>query len=673
MKQPVFLRVYLNGKLENVKQFSDQQIVIGRNADLQLSLHDESVSPLHAVIEERDNGYYVSDLGSQNGTMKGGNKVFDEKIESGDELIIGPYKLEFFIGVPKPKAAPTPVATPPAPVTPVPVNEKPKAPEAEVLKPKMPEAPPPASLEEKAPPVVASQKPKVTGFPLQPIQPLDATAVRPAAAGTTAPLGSATVSAQKLGETLKKSQGSIVEVIVAWRDRVLATYHYSEAGEITIGANPNCDIVVPLIGTTRPQHKILKLASAGVRVCVTAEMTGDYYKEGQRATLADLKRMNRMTQVESGYEFDLLQGEAVRLGMHGDVLNIFVRFTPEVPKPIIGSMIDLSASETASIIMSVLVTGFFALYMMVYTPNTLDGADGDLIDEPIRRATVTFTPPKKIVMVTEQPQQEKQVVEVAEKKQAVQTTTKQDPGKASAPKPSEIKAKPNQVSSAIAQGAAIKTSNKESANMKTKDIGKTGLLGVFGSKGTQKSLSQATSGAGELIGTADSATGTAGNSENRAGDSLGGRLKNVGGGKGTSTIGIGGVGTVGKGTGPSGLGTGGIGKKGNVDINVEGEAASFTGSIDKEAIRRVIRENRKLFQYCYDQALRRNSDAYGKVEIQWDIEERGRATNALVKSNSSGDSAFGTCVRDKIKGLTFPEPPADQVARVVFPFVFAAQ
>ena len=40
------------------------QIVIGLNDDAQVSLQDDSISPIHAVIEERDTGYYLSDLGS---------------------------------------------------------------------------------------------------------------------------------------------------------------------------------------------------------------------------------------------------------------------------------------------------------------------------------------------------------------------------------------------------------------------------------------------------------------------------------------------------------------------------------------------------------------------------------------------------------------------------------
>ena len=75
MKTPVFLRIYLNGKLEGIRQFTDEQIVIGTNDDSQLPLKGEGVYPLHAVIEERDTGYYIVDLGSPLGTFRGGQKV----------------------------------------------------------------------------------------------------------------------------------------------------------------------------------------------------------------------------------------------------------------------------------------------------------------------------------------------------------------------------------------------------------------------------------------------------------------------------------------------------------------------------------------------------------------------------------------------------------------------
>jgi len=100
LKEPVVLRVYLDGQLEAVKQFTGTQIVIGKNNGLQLQLSGNYIAPLHAVIEERDNGYYVSDLGSEHGVFVNGQKVLDQQVDSGDEISVGSYKLQFFIGVP---------------------------------------------------------------------------------------------------------------------------------------------------------------------------------------------------------------------------------------------------------------------------------------------------------------------------------------------------------------------------------------------------------------------------------------------------------------------------------------------------------------------------------------------------------------------------------------------
>ncbi len=58
MNEPIVLRVYRGDRLISVKQFLSPQIVIGRQGDVGLSLDDESVSPLHAVIEKRADDYY---------------------------------------------------------------------------------------------------------------------------------------------------------------------------------------------------------------------------------------------------------------------------------------------------------------------------------------------------------------------------------------------------------------------------------------------------------------------------------------------------------------------------------------------------------------------------------------------------------------------------------------
>lgn len=624
MKQPIYLRIYFNGKLENVRQFTEDQVIVGRGEESHLKFTDESISPVHAVIEARDSGYYVSDLGSQLGTFKNGHKVFDEAIQSGDELQFGPYKVEFFVGVPKPTQAPKGVSVPPAPVentgslpTPPPITTKAKK-------------------------------------------------------ESTQPSISIPTSSFRAGPDLRKSRGTIVEVTVLWKDRVIATHHFNEKSVVTIGSSEDCTIEVPMLGSVKTSHTLLQLA-ADVTVFISPEMSGEYHKEDEEISIADLKRKNRMLQSEQGFAFVLNQTEALRLGLHGDLLSICIRYVQEMPPPLLGPLFDLSASESTAVLMSAVIAAIFGLYMLIYTPKPLE--DENKLEQQLRKATITFSPPKKkiVQVVEEQAPQEKKVVKVDMK--AERTTTKPDPGKASDLRPVPNPKKTPIASSTIKQGGSINT-GKPAANAKseTKDVSKLGLLSTFGGKGTQKELSKAYSGTGELLGDAAKATGYSGSAEDRAGESLGGRLKNVGaGGKGTATYGIAGVGTQGKGTGGFGNGTGGIGKKGRVDLNIGESEAEFTGSIDREAIRKVIRDNIKLFQNCYDQALRKNSDAYGKVEIKWHIEERGRATHASVKSNSVGDSSMGQCLTRVITSLTFPEPPPDQIAEVVYPFVFASQ
>jgi len=324
------------------------------------------------------------------------------------------------------------------------------------------------------------------------------------------------------------------------------------------------------------------------------------------------------------------------------------------------------------------------LYMNIYTPSPLLDDEAKQ-EEPIRKAIVQFKPPPKkepeVVKVEDTPKEEKKVVKAAEKKTELKQTPKEaekknDPGKAAqlAPNPN-VKPKPNKLASAK-PGGAIKTAPKEGANMKSEkpDPTKVGLLGVFSSKGTQKQIDKAYSGSGELQGMADAATGYAGNAENRDGDNLGTKLKDAGSGKGSSTVGLSnGVGTQGRGSGNTGYGTGGLGKKGSVQINVAGQEGDFSPGMDKEAIRRVIREHIREIRNCYEKELQRSPDLYGKVVLEWDIEEGGRVGRSVVKSNALGNDSVASCILSRLRQWKFPDPPKDQIGRVDFPFVFSSQ
>ena len=638
MSQLIFLKVYLDGELKDAKQFVDEQIVIGQNTDLQISLSGKGISPLHAVIEERASGYYISDLNSDSGTYKNGDKVFDEKLETGDELKIGNYKIEFYIGAPKPK-------------------EKPNIKRPEALK--LPTEPlkPIESISKQT----HLSMPK-TGVPKPPV---------------------AKQNHQLLVDQFKKSKGSIVQVSTVWGDRIISTHHFSGTQNVTIGADTTSDIVIPLLGVQSRKLTLLKLG-VGIKVFIPQEMSGNYYKDEQQMSLADLNRNNRLVQSKSGYEIDLIQGEMLCLSLNNDEFSIYIRFVPDTAKPIMAPILDFTTSEVTAVILAGIITATFGLFMVFYSPANLE--DKELLEEPLRKAVVKFNvvkkpvdldKPKKIVKISVKSQKKK----INKLKAKKSVTPNPKTGRAGELRKNKRQARTKQArtkqaSAVVNKGGSTKLKKAKSANVKSKnrDVGKEGLLSVFGSKGAQKQLSKAYSGSGELQGLAASATGKTGRESLRIDDQLGGRLKNIGvGGKGTSTSGFSGIGTKGKGSGTFGYGTGGIGERGAIGINIEGANASFRGSIDREAIRKVIFKNRGLFKFCYEAALRKNSSIYGRLEIQWDIVEQGRVRKAFVKSNSTRDKQFGECVASRIRGLVFPEPPDNEIPRVVYPFVFTAK
>ena len=68
---------------------------IGRSPDSDVFLDDVTVSRRHAVIERADDGLYISDLDSLNGTYVNRRRVERQRLSDGDEVQIGKFKLTY--------------------------------------------------------------------------------------------------------------------------------------------------------------------------------------------------------------------------------------------------------------------------------------------------------------------------------------------------------------------------------------------------------------------------------------------------------------------------------------------------------------------------------------------------------------------------------------------------
>ena len=73
-----------------------EQTTIGRSPDCDIFLDDVTVSRRHAVLVERDGGFFIEDQGSLNGTFVNRRRIeAPTRLENGDELQIGKYRLSF--------------------------------------------------------------------------------------------------------------------------------------------------------------------------------------------------------------------------------------------------------------------------------------------------------------------------------------------------------------------------------------------------------------------------------------------------------------------------------------------------------------------------------------------------------------------------------------------------
>ena len=72
-----------------------ESTTIGRSPDCGIFLDDVTVSRRHAVLVEREGGIFIEDQGSLNGTFVNRKRVESARLEDGDEVQVGKYRMTF--------------------------------------------------------------------------------------------------------------------------------------------------------------------------------------------------------------------------------------------------------------------------------------------------------------------------------------------------------------------------------------------------------------------------------------------------------------------------------------------------------------------------------------------------------------------------------------------------
>ncbi len=86
--------VVRSGFYEGLEVLLDRErMVIGRGRKADLALAEATISRAHAVIGFGEEGFYVEDLGSTNGTLVNGARIDRQVLKCDDEIQMGKLRI----------------------------------------------------------------------------------------------------------------------------------------------------------------------------------------------------------------------------------------------------------------------------------------------------------------------------------------------------------------------------------------------------------------------------------------------------------------------------------------------------------------------------------------------------------------------------------------------------
>lgn len=654
---PFEVRFKLPGLDEQIVDLDQSTLMIGSLLSNQIILPSQGVEPIHALLEQNDEGSWkITDLGSESGVKVNGKKIdVEESIKPGDKLSIAGIKLKFD-------------------------HQK----DASAL--------PELDTERKEP--VAPQG--VTSTQQSPNSPIEQ------GGGTQTRRNQAMNQKNDLLFSPKdaKPSGDILEVVAYWGDTIVEVEHfhpsYKGYGNVTIG-DPT-------------QSHFIAAGDEAVSRYVLAKLRDDGYK---------LKLLPSMTaRLRRGGSVEKVAGGSHSMGRrdiahikYGAIRYFFLFMRPpslNLPRSGPKDPFFMGIISITMLFFSIFTLTLWSLdpkdeledqddlWSIVHVPEKLKKIKKNKPEE-VKIAEVKKAPPppktppkpepKPVEPVKVEEKEKPQVKPPQEKKVAkanMQDNLKPKPkpkAKASPP-PKGIASKKKPIGGKVSsgkKGGGIRK-GKQKTNIK-------GVAGVKNNKASGVNLSKLGVGVGKI-----SSKSGAGAIHTKFRSTVGGG--GGGAGSGRKTFGIGGVGTGAKSVGIAGsnnainrFGSGGSGSiigtgkgkglgnafgsgKRPVSVNVRAGDPLVSGGLSQEEILGVIRAQLNQIRHCYEKLLQRKPNASGKVNVQFVVGTNGRVSSAKVKNSTIRDGAMTGCVTSVVRRWSFPKPRGGSAVTVNYPFSF---
>lgn len=447
----------------------------------------------------------------------------------------------------------------------------------------------------------------------------------------------------------------MLRVVLFWKDVVVANELFAPGSRICIGRSLKNDFVIPTIGLPA-SFELFRSEADGCTLRIPEAMTGLLQLKDKLQSIEEARREIGAPKADGGREVSLTAADrgVLEIGYIYFYFD-FVPIPPELAREKPGDRVD---ALFVRIFMGMMILFLlFLILAQIFPPyqiesQSIENIPQRLAEEILQPQVLTPPPPVKLRLEDwQKKQQEEGKIALREKPQGKQGEGARREGK---------------------EGKRGKMSpSREGMVTQQRSVDQAGLLEVFSKSRKYSALSDILGGEGG---------GLANNLDKyfRPGGSTGkpGRwargLKGEGlGGGGTARVGIGGLGTKGRGTGKTGYGNADVGTKGESAVTAvieEGETYVM-GSLDRQAILKVIVDNLGAIQYCYERQLTQQPNLGGKIVVNFVIEGSGRVTSSSVIQSNMGSKVVEDCVAARIRRLIFPKPPYG-VVEVKFPFVF---
>ena len=605
---PIKFDVYESGRLIRTEIVAERTIKIGKLSSSHIRLDDDDVSRMHAVVETgADGDVVILDLGSASGTLVNGQRVTKQQLRTGDEIALGNTKLVVTI------AGQAPVAQP----------------------------------------AVAS--------------PSDArTAARRPGPARNRSAQSAESATPFYDDEETESDGSrALEVLVMWGTTVVDVQHFAGEAEYTIGESDDASHFVSSAVLPDDPYVLARTDGAEMLVNVPDAVRGEVMLSGKVYSLDDLRAAGKLTPSD-----DARASQALRLPprarcrlLFGDLVFLInsVPATREITAP------PLYRAMDGQNLRYLLTSGFLhALFFAIVLSIPEDAGRLSLDSFDLSDRWVEF-------MLKPESEKEEKLADLfkdlKEKAGEEAKKAKGDKGKMGK-KDSEDKDKRFAVKGPQDNEAlelAKEKRRQEAVQVANEAFNQLeGELSAVWSKGDRAIGSDAVNALGSMFG--DSVGEAAG----FGGLGVAG-VGRGGGGFSETSIGVGNMATRGRGgRGGSGYGRG-VSRYGNRNSKVPKVIPGtpiVSGALDKEIIRRIIRQHRAEYQYCYEKQLNKKRDLNGKVKVKFTIAGNGSVIAATVTESTMGDKNVEQCLVKRIKRWVFPEPKGGGVVIVSYPFIF---